>query len=352
MKRFCTGKRVRSISTVLACGIIALSVVSMVRAQGITPTGTAPAGTSQTAAPAGGGYTGDFGSDFGVGQSVPRGLREPFVVMGIRGVANGKNAPWLGLRLADELARALRAPMRRSADAAGVSQFLAERGVSAWQVSPSPTSDAERAAHALRTWPTYRTFPLLVVGEVTLRGKENAPTSTLQVRVRALRWEKSLLRAASDEVGLQARLGEWPQLPARTSLALLDALQVPLIEDERISFLRTASPLQPMASVARLNTEKLLGQMEYEALRCHLLNRLPRTENAAARIARARAAYASSIGARQKLAALGKIKFFGDLVPLRETTPRWRTFVITVSREATMRRQALPATARKTGNAR
>jgi hypothetical protein len=283
---------------------------------------------------------GDNGSDFGVGRAEPKGIREPVAVAGIRGVQNGQAAPWLGLRFADELANQLRAPMKKSADANAVAQFLAARRIAAWQVSPAPTSSTPSAANAMRTWPAYRNFPLVVVGEITL-GKANTPDTRLNLRLRALRWEKSALRAASPDVSLSAPLGEWPQLPARAALALLDALSVSLTEDERIAMLRAASPLQPSATTAQLASEKLLGEMQYEALRSHFLNQPPVRETAGARALRLRAANAFGGAARKKLAALSKRS-----AAVRAKAANWRPFVFSVSRTASARYRALPKAAR------
>lgn len=300
------------------------------------------------AVPNAGGYAGDFGSDFGVGRATPKGIREPVVVAGVRSTVNGKNVPWLGVRFADELAQQLRAPMRKSADASGVAQFLAARRIASWQVAPDPASAAPSAAHALHTWPAYRAIPLVIVGEIALSGKENAPSTSLRIRLRALRWEKSTLHAASADVLLSATLGEWPQLPSRAALSLLDALQVPLIEDERTVMLRDASPLQPPATALRLRAERLAGQMQYQALRCQFLSQAVRGEQAFARVTRVRTAKAYGDAARQALTALKKLKLTGDAVTLRETPSHWQAYVFSVSRAANTRFQALPVAWRKT----
>jgi hypothetical protein len=169
----------------------------------------------------------------------------------------------------------------------------------------------------------------------------------MRVRLRALRWQNSALRVACEDVTLSATLGEWPQLPTRSALALLDALRVPLIEDERIEMLRYASPLQPPASSLRLRGEKLAGEMQYQALRCQFLNQAQRGEKAYARALRVRTAKAYGSAARRTLAALKKVKFTGDASALRETPQRWQAYVFSVSRVANARFQALPAALRK-----
>ena len=299
-----------------------------------------PAGAQVAAAPNAGGYAGDNGSDFGVGRAVPKGGREAVVVGGVRGMANDKLAPWLGLRFADLLAHELRAPMRSAADSGGVARFLAARRIPAWQVRPTANAPLLSAANALHTWPEYRSYPLLVVGEISVRGKENSPDAVLRLRLRVLRWEKLKLRAACNDVLLSAPLGEWTQLPARASLALLDSLRVALIEDERISMLRNASPLQPRASAARLAAEKQLGQMQYEALQCHLLSQRINKETTSARVVRLRASSAFGSAARQKLAAWNKKKLPAEMAPLHATAAQWRAFVMSVSRDAAVRLQA------------
>lgn len=297
--------------------------------------------------PSGGGYAGDFGSDFGVGKAEPKGVREPVVVAGLRSMVYGKTEPWLGLRFADELAVQLRTPMRKSVDASGVAQFLAARRVASWQVGANADSATPSAANALRTWPAYRNIPLIVVGKISLNGKETAPGTVVRIQLRALRWDKSALRAASGDVTLTATMGEWPQLPTRAALALLDALAVPLIEDERIEMLRLASPLQPPASAQRLRTEKLAGEMQYEALRCQYLSQAQGGEAVYARAARVKAAKACGAAARHALAELKRLKITGDAPSLRETPTHWQAYVFSVSRLANARFQALPAALRK-----
>jgi len=299
------------------------------------------------AVPNAGGYAGDFGSDFGVGKAEPTGLREPVAVAGLRSLVYGKPVPWLGLRFADELAEELRSPMRKSVDASAVAQFLAARRIASWRVAPNADSATPSAASALRTWRAYRNIPLIVVGEITVSGKDSARETRVLVRLRVLRWEKSTLRAAAGDVSFSATLGEWPQLPARAALALVDALRIPLIEDERIDMLRRASPLQPPATAQQLRWEKLAGEMQYQALRCQILTQPLRGELPYAKAARVKNAKSNGVDARRSLAMLKKIKIDGSLQRLRETPRRWQAYVSSVSSAAESRFQALPPALRK-----
>jgi hypothetical protein len=70
---------------------------------------------------------------------------------------------------------------------------------------------------------------------------------------------------------LQASLREWAQLPARTTLAVLDAMKITLDEDERVALLREASPLMPFATPARMATERRLGAAVEAAIEAQVL---------------------------------------------------------------------------------
>jgi hypothetical protein len=78
--------------------------------------------------------------------------------------------------------------------------------------------------------------------------------------VRVARYNAAVSEAATPVITLRAPVREWGQLPARTALAVFDALSVPLNEDERPALLREASPLLPAATPARLAAEQRLGQ--------------------------------------------------------------------------------------------
>ncbi|HEX8551743.1 MAG TPA: hypothetical protein VF681_09335 [Abditibacteriaceae bacterium] len=232
-------------------------------------------------APNAGGYAGENGSDFGVGRTVVKGVREPIAVVGFSARTSGGTAlPWLGLRFADELSNVLRAPMRASAKSDGVAQWFAARDVRFWQAGDWKNStlggkpQLPPAARALSSTPTYRSsFPLWIVGEAVVRGVPSSLDSTVRLQLRAVRWQNNGLTAASSPVALEAPLREWPQLPTRAALALLDGLRVPLTEEERTSFLRAASPLQPPATAQQLSSEIALGTMQFSALESQVLSR-------------------------------------------------------------------------------
>jgi hypothetical protein len=103
-------------------------------------------------------------------------------------------------------------------------------------------------------------FSLALVGDITLNGPLSQAGSTLSVSVRVARYGPTFSDAVTPIITLRAPARDWAQLPARTTLAVLDALSVQLNEDERIDLLRDASPLMPAASAARLAAEQRLGQ--------------------------------------------------------------------------------------------
>jgi hypothetical protein len=99
-----------------------------------------------------------------------------------------------------------------------------------------------------------------LVGDVVLNGALTQPESTLTISVRVARYNASVSEAVTPVITLRAQAREWAQLPARTTLAVLDALSVSLNEEERVALLREASPLMPAATPMRLAAERRLGE--------------------------------------------------------------------------------------------
>jgi hypothetical protein len=239
----------RDLFRLLTLVVTTLAVVHSAQAQNVAP-------------PNAGGYSSDYGSDFGVGAILRTQKREPVAVVSIRGQrSNSTTLPWLGVRFAAMLSEKLTAPMKRTASPTNIMRLLAANGIRSYETRLPPNASSARSNRALaviRSNATYRAFPLLVVGDVTLQGEMNKPNSKLTIRLRAIRNDKAA-SAASDIVTLSAPSSEWAQLPARSALALLDNMQIVLIEDERIEFLREASPLQPPSSNNRIQAESALG---------------------------------------------------------------------------------------------
>jgi hypothetical protein len=125
-------------------------------------------------------------------------------------------------------------------------------------------------------------FSLALVGDITLNGPLSQAASTLSISVRVARYGATFSDAVTPIITLRAPARDWAQLPARATLAVLDALSVQLNEDERIDLLRDASPLMPAASPARLAAEQRLGQATAAGIEAQwLLEQARRTGSAA-----------------------------------------------------------------------
>ncbi|HEX8235286.1 MAG TPA: hypothetical protein VF600_04975 [Abditibacteriaceae bacterium] len=254
-----------------------------------------PAAAATNQAPGAGGYGSDYGSDFGVGRAGRINGRQPITVIGLHARTVGGTAqPWLGLRFGDALAQRLDAFMGRSLPRTEVTRRLLRGNLRPQEVgggsSQGLSSSARRALDILRrrtpqqsvngvelvstraVTPT-RNAPLqfALFGDVTLNGALTQPNSTLTVQVRVARYNANISEAATPLITLRAAAREWAQLPARTTLAVLDTLSVPINEDERTALLREASPLMPSATPARLAAEQRLGQAMAAAIEAQWL---------------------------------------------------------------------------------
>lgn len=242
-----------------------------------------PANAATNAAPGAGGYGSDYGSDFGVGRATRISGRQPITVIGLHAkTAGGTPLPWLGLRFGDALAlrmdafmgramprtevtrRLLRGNLRPQEVGSGSGQALPAGARRALNILRRPQQQTVNGVELVSTRPPGSTpnapLSFALVGDITLSGAFTQPTSTLIIKVRVARYSAAVSEAATPVITLRAPVREWGQLPARTALAVFDALSVPLNEDERTALLREASPLMPAATPARLTAEQRLGQ--------------------------------------------------------------------------------------------
>jgi hypothetical protein len=230
-------------------------------------------------APGAGGYTSDYGSDYGVGLSqsgrhLPPG-RQPIAVIGLRAITvAGTPQPWIGLRFGDELARRLDAFMGTAPAASSLSRILALRGLRVQDIGildPQNAGPPQRALALLKGGTARSRFSLALFGDVILGGPASNPGTPVTIRVHVARLVSGGAEPVTPLVLLQASWREWAQLPARTALAVLDAMKISLDEDERTALLREASPLMPFATPARMATEQRLGQAVAAAIESHVL---------------------------------------------------------------------------------
>jgi hypothetical protein len=199
---------------------------------------------------------------------------------------------------------------------------------------------------------------MALVGDVLLNGVPANLNSNLTVRVRVARFNLNSIQAATSVVTLRAPLREWAQLPARTALAIADALQVSLSEDERINLLREASPLMPSISPFRLMTEERLGTAQAAQLEAQwLLWQSRRSTKPAVRRGFAQSAARQSALALQALNSVAKTlsstriantpiaQERDALVVLRATTQSWIVAANKTSRESRLFLTALKGSA-------
>jgi hypothetical protein len=258
-----------------------------------------PVGAATTQAPGAGGYGSDYGSDFGVGRATRISGRQPITVIGLHArTVGGTPQPWLGLRFGDALAHRLNSFVGRAMPRTEVTRLLLGSNLRPQDVGSGSgqalTTGARRALDILRrrmqqqsingvnlvSTPAGTRLPastqnmplqFALVGDVVLNGALTQPESTLTISVRVARYNASVSEAATPVITLRAQAREWAQLPARTTLAVLDALSVPLNEDERTALLREASPLMPAATPARLAAERRLGEAVTAAIEAQWL---------------------------------------------------------------------------------
>ncbi|HEX8834496.1 MAG TPA: hypothetical protein VF719_09860 [Abditibacteriaceae bacterium] len=241
-----------------------------------------PANKGGVSAPGAGGYTSDYGSDYGVGAARRESRREPVTVIGFKSrTVGGTPKPWAGLRFAELLSHQLQPVMGKAPSTAAVAQMLASQRVRAQDVA-CPIDDRKVASApaivALRSQAAWKNrFPLLVMGDVMLNGEPTGVNSRVTIRLRAVRNVPGFVGPASAIVTVEAAAREWAQLPSRTALALLDEMKIKLTEDERIGFLRDASPLQPAATAERLKAEQQLGDAIAAAIDSQVLQLGPTT---------------------------------------------------------------------------
>lgn len=280
----------------------------------------APNNLASSAAPGAGGYSSDFGSDYGVGQRRRAVGRQPIEVVGLRARTRGGTLqPWIGLRFGESLSNRLTPFMGRAVSSGATARRLALSGVRAPDVGcPWPQGNAKSGAYfslattkasemssqralavlqasksregevqLIGTGVLESRSSLLLFGDVVLDGPLGRADSAVSVTIRVVRSDLAQPDRAeivSPVVRLQAPARDWAQLPSRTALAVLDALQIPLKDAERVQLLRDASPLMPQASPARLALEQRLGTAMSNALDARLMQaKARRTMNIAAR---------------------------------------------------------------------
>jgi len=236
------------------------------------------AAEQQSTAPSGGGYSSDFGSDFGVGVG-QAGVREPIAVVGFSGQSPRGALPWIGLRFADLMSQRLMPLTGNAPSTPSLTQFMASRGLRAQDIVCPPNANTTAISVLKNDVAWRKRARLVLMGDVTLSGIDAAvaapqaasftgENATLTVRFRVVRTRDAAL---SPIITVIAPAREWGQLPARSALALLDAMRIKLSEDERASLLRAASPLTPNVSSARLRAEQQLGEGVAAALDSRVL---------------------------------------------------------------------------------
>ncbi len=237
-----------------------------------------------------------------------------------------------------------------------------------WQRNPAQCRSTGRSLLARSS--------LALVGDMVLGGPVTRPGSSLSVTVSVLRvWDAPArpggigIEAVLPAVTLQAPARDWAQLPARAALAVLDALQIPLVEDERVSLLRDASPLMPAATARHLAVERRLGEAVAAAidaraaqvqarrnaplaLRRSLLARAIQQGRRAEKELRqvAAASGATSRGAASPGAALlvsGGMTERAALVGLARTAREWLAPTALIVKECRRQLRALPAASAK-----
>lgn len=306
----------------------------------------APRVATSSAAPSAGGYNSNFGSDYGVGRARRAVGRQPIEIVGLRAKTRGGTlVPWVGLRFGEALSNRLAPLMGRAASPGATARRLASSGVRVQDIGcPFPATSAQSGvwfSFSNQTTASRKASPeralavlqgarsragdveligtgaigsrdsLVLFGDIVLDGPIERSTSSLTISVRVVRSDAAQPGRAElvmPLVKLQAPARDWAQLPSRTALAVLDALQITLKDDERVRLVRDASPLMPQASSARLRLEQKLGSAAAQVID--------------ARSLQAQAARATNVAMRRRLttqAATLRARAIADLRSVAKT---------------------------------
>ena len=259
-------------------------------------------------APGAGGYNSEFGTDYRVGMAKRTAEKAPIFVVGMRvRTTNGAPQNWIAPRFAAALSQKLESVLGASAPQPQIGDALAKRGlrfekigggdlqrasrvlttaqnaaqnVTARNATTSQSAsvklrralfdlERERAPRlASRSGMTRRSAtaatPSLqaLAGDIALSGALENPATMITVSLHVAQVStprNALLVEAPTVITLRAPSRDWAQLPARCVLALSDALPFSLSSAQRNALLRSASPLTPAATPARLRYEQRVG---------------------------------------------------------------------------------------------
>lgn len=250
-------------------------------------------------APGAGGYNSEFGTDYRVGMARRATAKSPIFVVGMRvRTTNGVPQTWIAPRFTAALSEKLGSVLGASAPQPQIGDALARRGLRFDEIGGGALNDAARKAAppnalalrrallglqreysprlASRGGQARRDISenvpslLALAGDITLSGSLKKPSTTITVSLHVAQLSEASQNAPAT-ITLRAPSRDWAQLPARCVLALSDALPFPLSGEERTALLRSASPLTPAASAARLRYEQRVGAAIAEAQSAQLL---------------------------------------------------------------------------------